>query len=356
MVGPGRHERSWIRGAQAGSASDLEALFSEHWPRAHRARVSRRARRRRRPRTSHRRRSSRQSAISIVSTAGDRSARGSIASSSTGRSTWARARTLRRETAAQVEAGDEYDTGDLGTFSEGVAAGLASLQPEHRAVMVLRYLSTTRPARSPSSSTFPVGPSTRASGGASTASRRSSTGSTRERRHRSTARAPAHPGAGRARRPAAGLAARASCPGRARADRLAPAKPSPAPGGGRRRSHPRRSRLASGPRARRLRPGRGRHQRAGEGSARSDLAAGAGPAPGQRDDRAVARSPRRLDPSVRALVGGVLVAAGEVRRRHPESPRGRDRSQCAGPDPLGVSRSGAVHAARWSRTDSVSRT
>src|SRR6187397_3164753 len=37
MVGPGRHERSWIRGAQAGSASDLEALFSEHWPRAHRA-------------------------------------------------------------------------------------------------------------------------------------------------------------------------------------------------------------------------------------------------------------------------------------------------------------------------------
>ena len=37
MVGPGRQERSWIRGAQAGSASDLEALFREHWPRAHRA-------------------------------------------------------------------------------------------------------------------------------------------------------------------------------------------------------------------------------------------------------------------------------------------------------------------------------
>ena len=31
-----------------------------------------------------------------------------------------------------------------------------------------------------------------------------------------------------------------------------------------------------------------------------------------------------------------MVAAGEVHRRHPEPPRGRDRSQCAGPDPLGV--------------------
>src|SRR6187549_4256058 len=37
MVGPGRQERSWIRGARAGSVSDLEALFKEHWPRAHRA-------------------------------------------------------------------------------------------------------------------------------------------------------------------------------------------------------------------------------------------------------------------------------------------------------------------------------
>jgi RNA polymerase sigma-70 factor (ECF subfamily) len=30
-------ERAWIRGAQRGSASDLEALFREHWPRAYRA-------------------------------------------------------------------------------------------------------------------------------------------------------------------------------------------------------------------------------------------------------------------------------------------------------------------------------
>jgi RNA polymerase sigma-70 factor (ECF subfamily) len=33
----GRDERAWVRGAQAGSASDLEALFRAHWPRAYRA-------------------------------------------------------------------------------------------------------------------------------------------------------------------------------------------------------------------------------------------------------------------------------------------------------------------------------
>src|SRR2546428_1452284 len=33
----GRDERARVRGAQRGSASDLEALFRAHWPRAHRA-------------------------------------------------------------------------------------------------------------------------------------------------------------------------------------------------------------------------------------------------------------------------------------------------------------------------------
>jgi RNA polymerase sigma-70 factor, ECF subfamily len=36
-MGAGRDERAWVRGAQQGSASDLEALFRLHWPRAHRA-------------------------------------------------------------------------------------------------------------------------------------------------------------------------------------------------------------------------------------------------------------------------------------------------------------------------------
>jgi RNA polymerase sigma-70 factor, ECF subfamily len=37
MAAPSREERAWIRGAQSGSASALEALFREHWPRAYRA-------------------------------------------------------------------------------------------------------------------------------------------------------------------------------------------------------------------------------------------------------------------------------------------------------------------------------
>lgn len=37
MALAGRDERAWVRGAQAGSASDLEALFRAHWPRAYRA-------------------------------------------------------------------------------------------------------------------------------------------------------------------------------------------------------------------------------------------------------------------------------------------------------------------------------
>jgi RNA polymerase sigma-70 factor (ECF subfamily) len=36
-MGAGRHERARVRGAQEGSTADLEALFEEHWPRAHRA-------------------------------------------------------------------------------------------------------------------------------------------------------------------------------------------------------------------------------------------------------------------------------------------------------------------------------
>ena len=138
MVGPGRQERAWIRGAQAGSVSDLEALFREHWPRAHRA------------------------AYLVVQ---DGSAAEDIAQEAflaairnldrfdRGRPfapwlhrivvnraiDWARARSLRRET-GETEGVEDFDTGDLGNFSEGVAAGLASLSPEHRAVIVLRYL------------------------------------------------------------------------------------------------------------------------------------------------------------------------------------------------------------------------
>src|SRR6266581_7868738 len=37
MAGSRGDERAWIRGAQSGSVSDLEALFRHHWPSAYRA-------------------------------------------------------------------------------------------------------------------------------------------------------------------------------------------------------------------------------------------------------------------------------------------------------------------------------
>src|SRR5216117_630529 len=37
MAGASRHERAWVRGARAGSAADVEALFRHHWPGAYRA-------------------------------------------------------------------------------------------------------------------------------------------------------------------------------------------------------------------------------------------------------------------------------------------------------------------------------
>src|SRR4029450_6260642 len=36
-MGADGREHAWVRGAQAGRASDFEALFREHWPLAHRA-------------------------------------------------------------------------------------------------------------------------------------------------------------------------------------------------------------------------------------------------------------------------------------------------------------------------------
>src|SRR5437899_4044997 len=122
-MGRGGRERAWLRGAQAGEVSDLEALFRRHWPHAYRA------------------------AYLVVH---DAAAAEDIAQESflaavrnldrfdrkrpfrpwlhrivVNRAIdWSRARALRRET-AQTESGDESDTGDLGNpFSQGVAAGL----------------------------------------------------------------------------------------------------------------------------------------------------------------------------------------------------------------------------------------
>jgi RNA polymerase sigma-70 factor, ECF subfamily len=139
MPGSG-DEGAWVRGAQAGSASDLEALFRSHWPRAYRA------------------------AYLVVhdAAAAEDIAQDAFLSAIRALHTfdrrrpfgpwlhrivvnraidWARARSLRRELGEEAlegaPAGQEPPESKL---SEGIVAALAGLSPEHRAVVVLRYL------------------------------------------------------------------------------------------------------------------------------------------------------------------------------------------------------------------------
>jgi RNA polymerase sigma-70 factor, ECF subfamily len=139
MPRTGRDERAWVRGAQAGSASDLEALFRSHWPRAYRA------------------------AYLVVH---DRAAAEDIAQEAflaamraldtfdrrrpfgpwlhrivVNRAIdWTRARSLRREVGDDAlqtaEAGSHVPLG----VSASVTDALASLPPDQRAVIVMRYL------------------------------------------------------------------------------------------------------------------------------------------------------------------------------------------------------------------------
>ena len=139
MAGSPRDERAWVRGAQSGSVSDLESLFRHHWPRAYRAAylvvhdsaaaediaqeaflaavrsLDRFDRRRPFGPWLHR---------IVVNRAID----------------WSRARTLRREAGEadieKVAAAAAPDNPHTRSLSEA----LAELSPEHRAVIVLRYL------------------------------------------------------------------------------------------------------------------------------------------------------------------------------------------------------------------------
>jgi RNA polymerase sigma-70 factor (ECF subfamily) len=139
MAGSPGDERAWIRGAQRGSEAALEALFRHHWPRAYRA------------------------AYLVVHDAG---AAEDIAQESflaavraldhfdrrrpfgpwlhrivVNRAIdWSRARALRREVGehalTHAAANDRPDN----PHSHTLAAALAELSPEHRAVIVLRHL------------------------------------------------------------------------------------------------------------------------------------------------------------------------------------------------------------------------
>jgi RNA polymerase sigma-70 factor, ECF subfamily len=140
MPRAGRDERAWVRGARAGSVSDLEALFRDHWPRAYRA------------------------AYLVVHDAAAAEDIAQEAFLSAVRSLdrfdrrrpfgpwlhrivvnraidWTRARTLRREVGdeALVTAAAPVESAPR-ALSEGISDALADLTPEHRAVIVLRYL------------------------------------------------------------------------------------------------------------------------------------------------------------------------------------------------------------------------
>jgi RNA polymerase sigma-70 factor, ECF subfamily len=128
-------ERAWIRGAQQGSVADLERLFREHWPRAYRAahlvtgdaaaaediaqegflaairNLDRFDRRRPFGPWLHR---------IVVNRAID----------------WTRARKLRRE----VELGDYLPAPPAPELDGSALGRIAELSPEHRAVVVLRYV------------------------------------------------------------------------------------------------------------------------------------------------------------------------------------------------------------------------
>jgi RNA polymerase sigma-70 factor (ECF subfamily) len=139
MAGSGADERAWIRGAQNGSTSAMEALFRHHWPRAYRAaylvvhdaaaaediaqeaflaairNLDRFDRRRPFGAWLHR---------IVVNRAID----------------WARARALRRESGPaplEAVAGAQQPANP---HAETLAEALAELSPEHRAVIVLRHL------------------------------------------------------------------------------------------------------------------------------------------------------------------------------------------------------------------------
>ena len=142
MAGSGRGEEASVRGAQAGSASDLEALFRAHWPRAYRAAYL----------VVHDRQAAEdiaQEAFLAAVRSLDRFDRRRPFAPWLHRIVvnraidWARARSLRRELAAEdvdTVAAPGGGPASARPISSGVADALRSLSPEHRAVIVLRYL------------------------------------------------------------------------------------------------------------------------------------------------------------------------------------------------------------------------
>jgi RNA polymerase sigma-70 factor (ECF subfamily) len=141
-----RHERRWIRDAQGGSADALEALYRRHWPWAHRAAYL----------VVHDGAAAEdiaQEAFLAAVRALDRFDRRRpfgpwLHRIVTNRAIdWARARAIRSETelesepqASEAWPGETRQPDRGRPYSEDIVAALAMLSPEHRAVVVLRYL------------------------------------------------------------------------------------------------------------------------------------------------------------------------------------------------------------------------
>jgi RNA polymerase sigma-70 factor (ECF subfamily) len=128
-------ERAWIRGAQRGSVRDLELLFREHWPRAHRAAYL----------------------VSGDAAAAEDIAQEAFLAAIRNLDRFDRRRpfgpwlhrivvnraidfTRARKLRAEVELGDYLPAPPVPEHDGRALAGIEGLSPEHRAVIVLRYL------------------------------------------------------------------------------------------------------------------------------------------------------------------------------------------------------------------------
>ena len=135
----GRSEQALIRGAMAGSEEDLEQLFHRFWPRAYRiafliahdhaaaediAQEAFVQAIRRLDRFDRRRRFAPWLGAIVANRAID----------------WTRARAARRESDHEPPEPVAAPDAPSGRYSEEVMAALSTLTPEHRAVVVLRYV------------------------------------------------------------------------------------------------------------------------------------------------------------------------------------------------------------------------
>jgi RNA polymerase sigma-70 factor (ECF subfamily) len=128
-----------VRGAQAGSVPDLEALFREHWPRAHRAAYL----------VVHDAAAAEdiaQEAFLAAIRALDRFDRTRPFGPWLHRIVvnraidWSRTRALRAEVGGEALAEHAAAPDAAKRYSDETVAALADLSPEHRAVIVLRHL------------------------------------------------------------------------------------------------------------------------------------------------------------------------------------------------------------------------